>query len=102
MLFAGACYIEYLNCPCCSQVSQVSRKISSDLHVFTLHRMFCSKGEVIDYAMCVMFVGSMMTDNFMQKSLLLLLLLLFEIQDFCWFNLHWPDGREEDPVFRLV
>jgi len=98
MLFAGTCYIEYLNCPCCSQVS---RKISRDLHVLTLHRMFCSKGEVIDYAMCVMFVGSMMMDNFMQKSLLLLLF-LFEIQDFCWFNLHCPDGREEDPVFRLV
>ncbi len=87
MLFAGSCYIEYLNCPCCSQVSQVSHKISCDLHVFTLHRMFCSKQEVIDYAMCAIFVGSMMMDNFMQAKIPSLFFLLFEIQDLCCFNL---------------
>ncbi len=87
MLFASSCYIEYLNCPCCSQVSQVSHKISCDLHVFTLHRMFCSKQEVIEYATCVMFVGSMMMDNFMQAKIPSLFFLLFEIQDFCCFNL---------------
>jgi hypothetical protein len=41
--------------------------------------MFCSKGEVISYAMCVMFVGSMMMDNFMQKSLLSSFSLRFRI-----------------------
>lgn len=68
--------------------------------MFTLHRMLCSKWEVIDYAMWVMFPGSMMMDNFMQKSPFFFC--LFEIQDFCWFNLHWPHSHEEDPVFRLV